>query len=114
MLCRRYYYRLSGTQVGLGAGGFFYADADQIQMPSFISTQARKMRVDPTFAMVGTQGTDWGVVTAAGVNQTGFTVNYGGSGSYFQCVKTGHGLTASQTSLQIITTSGSLTLDAEI
>jgi hypothetical protein len=114
MLCRRYYYRLSGTQVGLGAGGFFYTDADQIQMPSFISTQARKMRTDPTFAMVGTQGTDWGVVTSAGVIQTGFTVNYAGSGSYFQCIKTGHGLTASQTSLQIVTTSGSLTLDAEI
>ena len=112
-LSYRYYYKLSGVQLGLGIGGFMYSDADQIQMPSFLSTQARNMRITPTFAMAGTQGTDWGVVTASGVVQTGFTINYV-TAAYFQCLKVGHGLTASDTSLQVLTASGAITLDAEL
>lgn len=112
-MCQRYFYKLTGTQAALGVGGFMYSDANQIQMTNHVLEKSKDMRsASPTCSFTGTQGTDWGVTTSGGVNQTGFTISY--AGSYFQCSKTTHGLTANTTSLQVLTTSGAINLDAEL
>ena len=117
ILCQRYYNFITqsgGTYTPIGwGGGNFYNDANQIGYMANLGFIAPKMRTSPTIAFSGTQGTDFGVVTAAGVIQSGFTFAFTIYGA-LTATKTAHGLTPNATSVELTTTSGKLTLDARL
>ena len=112
MLCDRYFRMFRGPTVPLGEGGFLYNDANQIQYTSSLTVAASNMRTTPTGTFGGTQGTDYGVQTSGGVTQSGFTFTV--NGYYIQAQKNAHGLTASSTHVQLVTSSGTLALSAEL
>lgn len=109
--CQRYAKGVSGKlgYVATSVGGL-YGDVNTVLMAALFDTKGMRTST-PTIKLIGTQGTDWAVQSASGVNQTGFTVT-ALSDSLIQCVKTSHGVASSN--LQVLTTSGGILLEARL
>jgi hypothetical protein len=115
-LCQRYFWRMGGpAYLAIGSNGL-YSDANQILMADYFAAMLLNMRTAPvpaTTSLIGTQGTDWAVVSSGGVNQTGFSVAYNTSAAGMASVsKTSHGLV--NASLQLLTANGALIRNARM
>lgn len=110
-LCQRYAYAWGpGAQYVATYSSGLYADANQITMVPFGINFSGMRSLSATITTVGTQGTDWAVQSAGGVNQTGFTLSV--SVGVIVASKTGHGVTNSN--LEVLTSSGRIIVATEL
>ena len=112
-LCQRYAYAWGpGQQYVAAYSTGLYFDPSQITMiPYGINTSGMRS-LSATITAFGTQGTDWLVQTAGGVNQTGFTLNWA-AGVLF-VVKAGHGITSGNCNLQVVSSNGRIVVATEL
>ena len=113
-LCQRYAYTWGalGFQLAATSTPGLYSDANQITMHP-LGLNISQMRAIPSaITLAGTQGTDWAVQSAAGVNQTGFSIstNIGA----IIASKTGHGLANNAANLQALNSNGRIIISAEL
>ena len=112
-LCQRYAYAWGpGTQYVATYSSGLYSDANQIIMLPLGINVSGMRSLSATITAVGTQGTDWLVQTAAGVNQTGFTLGW--SGGVLFAVKAGHGITNGNCNLQVVSSNGRIIVATEL
>ncbi len=116
-LCQRYAigfpFGSVSTQPTIAVGGTgLYWDANSIACSMNGSNLFNMRTVPTTITSIGTQGTDWGFQTSAGVTQTGFTLstNHGLVAGH----KTSHGLGANNVSLRVLTSAGNIIISSEL
>ena len=97
--------------IAVGGSGLYF-DANIVSCSMNGSNLFNMRTVPTTITSIGTQGTDWGFQTSAGVTQTGFTLstNHG----LVAGDKTSHGLGANSVSLRVLTSAGNIIISSEL
>jgi hypothetical protein len=97
--------------IAVGGSGLYF-DANIVSCSMNGSNLFNMRTVPTTITSIGTQGTDWGFQTSAGVTQTGFTLstNHGLVAGH----KTSHGLGANNVSLRVLTSAGNIIISSEL
>jgi hypothetical protein len=112
-LCQRYAYAWGpGAQYVSAYSSGLYSDPNEITMLPLGINVSGMRSLSATITAVGTQGTDWLVQTAGGVNQTGFTLGWA-AGVIF-VTKAGHGITNGNCNLQVVSSDGRIIVATEL
>lgn len=113
LLCQRTCFvatKANAEYVGASTPGL-YGDADYIPVVVWFSSILANMRGAVSVSFVGTQGTDWAIVTSGGAVQTGFALSTNNN-MFLTFVKSYHGVT--NIFLRILTTSGKIIFSSEL
>lgn len=112
-LCRRYAYAWGpGGQLVATYSSGMYSDANQINMIPVGIDLSSMRSLTTTITVFGTQGTDWAVQSAGGVNQTGFTL--GMSVGVIVASKTSHGITSGNANINVLSSNGRIVVATEL
>ena len=115
--CQRYCISWQGSSGANAAVAAYtpglYSDANEISTLAAGTFAYMRNITSLSTTTVGTQGTDWAVVTAAGAAQTGFTVTAGPYGG-FVLAKTSHGISGNAAFLATKNTTGKIIVSSEL
>lgn len=112
--CQRYCIAYGGNSTDYATLAFSigYSDANSFSAIAVTDFSTMRNINAITVTTVGTQGTDWGVYTNAGIFQTGFTVSATGYGA-FALTKTSHGI-ATGVALATRNSTGKIIVSSEL